>query len=179
HASQELVASLSRPPQARALAGLRFCGHAPLHSKRYARPEFRWQPQSCGNHARPDAQLRRQGKNSGKPPLADRGRDRAEARRRPGLSRGYDFVATLRYVANDTLALSFGGSRSLAEITPDQMRSFADKARIPASPLWKIAVETAQKTAAGWESLEQADLLPKDLRASIQKQILRIAATVK
>jgi hypothetical protein len=51
--------------------------------------------------------------------------------------------------------------------------------REPASPLWKIAVETAQKTAAGWKSLEQADLLPKDLRASIQKQILRVAATVK
>ena len=74
---------------------------------------------------------------------------------------------------------SFGPSRSLEEITPDQMRSFADKARIPASPLWKIAVETAQKTAAGWKSLEQADPLPKDLRASIQKQILRVAATVK
>jgi len=100
-------------------------------------------------------------------------------RRRPILSPGYDFVATLPYIPNDTLALSFGGSRSLAEITPDQMRSFADKARIPASPLWKIAVETAQKTAAGWKSLEQADLLPKDLRSSIQRQILRVAATVK
>src|SRR5215472_3581741 len=70
-----------------------------------------------------------------------------------------------------------------AEIGEDAIlefvRRFADKARIPASPLWKIAVETAQKTAAGWKSLEQADLLPKDLRASIQKQILRVAATVK
>ena len=100
-------------------------------------------------------------------------------RRRPVLSPGYDFVATLPYIPSDTLALSFGGSRSLAEITPDQMRSFADKARIPASPLWKIAVETAQKTAAGWKSLEQADLLPRDLRSSIQRQILRVSATVK
>jgi serine/threonine-protein kinase HipA len=100
-------------------------------------------------------------------------------RRRPVLSPGYDFVATLPYIPNDTLALSFGGSRSLAEITSDQMRSFADKARIPASSLWKIAVETAQKTAAGWKSLEQADILPKDLRSSIHRQILRVAATVK
>ena len=100
-------------------------------------------------------------------------------RGRPVLSPGYDFVATLPYIPNDTLALSFPGSRSLAEITPDQMRSFADKARIPASQLWKIAVETAQKTEAGWKSLEQADLLPKDLRTSIQRQILRVAATVK
>src|SRR5256885_2119317 len=100
-------------------------------------------------------------------------------RRTPVLSPGYDFVATLPYIPNDKLGLSFGDSRSLSEITPDQMRRFADKARIPASPLWKIAVETAQKTAAGWKSLEQADLLPKALRASIQNQILRGAATVK
>ena len=100
-------------------------------------------------------------------------------RRRPVLSLGYDFVAALPYIPNDTLALSFGGSRSLVEMTPDQMRSFAEEARIPASQLWKIAVETAQKTAAGWKSLEQADLLPKDLRSSIQKQILRVAAMVK
>jgi hypothetical protein len=41
-------------------------------------------------------------------------------RRAPMLSPGYDFLATLPYIPNDTLALSFGGSRSLSEITPDQ-----------------------------------------------------------
>ncbi len=100
-------------------------------------------------------------------------------RRKPVLSPGYDFVATLPYIPSDPLALSFGGSRSLSEITPGQMRRFADTARIPASPLWKIAVETAERAAAAWNGLEQADLLPKDLRASIDKQILRVAATVK
>ncbi len=98
--------------------------------------------------------------------------------RKPVLSPGYDFVATLPYIPNDTLALSFGGSRSLSEITQNQMRRFADTARIPASPLWKIAVETAERAATAWKGLEQADLLPKDLRASIDKQILRVAATV-
>jgi serine/threonine-protein kinase HipA len=99
--------------------------------------------------------------------------------RKPVLSPGYDFVATLPYIPNDTLALSFGGSRSLSEITPDQMRRFADTARIPASPLWRIAVETAERAAAAWKGLEQADLLPKDLRASIDKQILRVATRIK
>jgi serine/threonine-protein kinase HipA len=99
--------------------------------------------------------------------------------RKAVLSPGYDFVATLPYIPNDTLALNFGGSRSLSEITPDQMRRFADTARIPASPLWKIAVETAERTAAAWKGLEQAGLLPKDLRASIDKQILAVAATIK
>ena len=100
-------------------------------------------------------------------------------RRTPQLSPGYDFVATLPYIPNDTLALSFGGSRSLSAITPDQMRRFADTARIPASPLWRIAVETAERTVAAWKNLEQRDVLPKELRDSIGKQILGVAAAIK
>jgi serine/threonine-protein kinase HipA len=100
-------------------------------------------------------------------------------RRKPALSPGYDFVATLPYIPGDSLGLTFGGSRSLSEITPDQMRRFADTARIPASSLWAIAVETAERTAAAWKTLEQADVLPNDLQDSIEKQILKVAATVK
>jgi serine/threonine-protein kinase HipA len=99
-------------------------------------------------------------------------------RRRPALSPGYDFVATLPYIAGDTLGLSFGDSRNLSEITPDQMRRFADTARIPASPLWKIAVETAERTAESWKTLEHADALPKELKDAIGKQILSVAKTV-
>jgi serine/threonine-protein kinase HipA len=100
-------------------------------------------------------------------------------RRTPVLSPGYDFVATLPYLPNATLGLSFGGSRSLSEITPDQMRRFADAARIPASSLWQIAADTAERTAAAWKGLEQADLLPKDLRNAIEKHIHTVAATVR
>ena len=99
--------------------------------------------------------------------------------RKPVLSPGYDFVATLPYIPHDKLALSFGGSRSLSEITPDQMRRFADTARIPASPLWQVAVETAERAAAAWTKLEHADLLPDNQRAAINKQILEVAAKIK
>ena len=44
--------------------------------------------------------------------------------------------------------------------------------------LWTIAVETAERTAYAWKQLEHADLLPKDLRASIDKQILGVAASI-
>jgi serine/threonine-protein kinase HipA len=99
-------------------------------------------------------------------------------RRTPALSPGYDFVATLPYIPGDTLALSFGDSRSLSEVTPDQMRRFADTARIPASPLWKIAVETAERTAESWKTLEHADALPKNLKDAIGNQVLSVAETV-
>lgn len=99
--------------------------------------------------------------------------------RTPALSPAYDFVATLPYIPGDSLALSFGGSRSLAEITQDQMRRFADTARIPASSLWRIAAEVAERTAQEWSNLESKDLLPPEMRASIENQILTVAATVK
>ena len=99
-------------------------------------------------------------------------------RRAPALSPGYDFVSTLPYVPGDTLGLSFGDSRSLSEVTPDQMRRFADTARIPASPLWRIAVETAERTAESWKTLEHADLLPKDLKEAIGNQIVSVVKTV-
>jgi serine/threonine-protein kinase HipA len=100
-------------------------------------------------------------------------------RRRPALSPGYDFVATLPYIPDDTLGLSFGDSRSLSEITPDQMRRFADTARIPASPLWPIVVETAERTVNAWEGLAEKELLPGDMRVAIGKHILDVAARIR
>ena len=97
----------------------------------------------------------------------------------PVLSPAYDLVATLPYIPGDTLALSFGGSRSLDEVTTAQVRRFADAARIPLAPLWPTAVETAEKTVAAWKELEQADLLPSEMRTSIEKQIFKVAATIK
>jgi serine/threonine-protein kinase HipA len=99
-------------------------------------------------------------------------------RRTPILSPAYDFVATLPYIPRDKLALSFGGSRSVSEITTDQLRRFADTAHLPASPLWPIVTETADRTSAAWEQLAEKDLLPKKMRAAIGEQILSVAATV-
>jgi serine/threonine-protein kinase HipA len=98
--------------------------------------------------------------------------------RTPVLSPAYDFVATLPYIPRHELALSFGGSRSLSEITTDQLRRFADTARLPASPLWPIVTETADRTLAAWERLAEKDLLPEKMRTAIGQQILSVAATV-
>ncbi len=99
-------------------------------------------------------------------------------RRTPVLSPAYDFVATLPYIPRDELALSFGHSRSLSEITQDQIRRFADTARLPASPLWPIVTETTDRTVAAWEKLAEKDLLPEKMRTAIGEQILGVARTV-
>jgi serine/threonine-protein kinase HipA len=99
-------------------------------------------------------------------------------RRTPVLSPAYDFVATLPYIPRDELALTFGGSRSLSEITTDQVRRLADTARLPASPLWPIVTETTDRTVAAWEKLAEKDLLPEKMRTAIGDQILSVAKTV-
>ena len=90
----------------------------------------------------------------------------------------YDFAATLPYIPEDKLALTFGGSRSLSEITTEQVRRFADTARLPASPLWKIVVDTTDRTVAAWEKLAEKDLLSEKMRTMINNQILSVAKTV-
>jgi serine/threonine-protein kinase HipA len=99
--------------------------------------------------------------------------------RTPLLSPAYDFVATLPYLPNDRLALNFGDSRSLNEITVDQVRRFADTARMPANPLWQIVTETAERTVAAWRKLEHTALLPHDMRTAIGKHIVAVATTIR
>lgn len=99
-------------------------------------------------------------------------------RRTPVLSPAYDFVATLPYFPNDSLALTFGGSRSLSEITTDQVRRFADTARLPVSPLWPIVTDAIERTVAAWEKLAEKDLLPDAMRKAIGDHVRRIAMSV-
>ena len=96
-------------------------------------------------------------------------------RRSPVLSPGYDFAATLPYIPNDNLALTFGGSRSLREITTDQVRRFADTARLPASPLWRLVTDVTDLTVAAWKKLGERDLLPEKMRKAIGDQITTVA----
>jgi serine/threonine-protein kinase HipA len=99
-------------------------------------------------------------------------------RRTPVLSPAYDLVSTLPYFAGDTLGLSFGGSRDIGGITKDQVRRFAGSARIPVSPLWRIVTETTGRTVENWRKLDEREEIPKDIRAAIEKQIFRVAASI-
>lgn len=91
--------------------------------------------------------------------------------RTPELSPAYDFVSTVPYIPSDKLALNFGDSRSLAGITKDQLRRFADRARLPTSPLWGIVQDTVARTVEAWKTLPARDLLPADLDTRMDRQI--------
>jgi serine/threonine-protein kinase HipA len=92
-------------------------------------------------------------------------------RRPPVLSPAYDFVATFPYIPGDKLGLSFGGSRSLEELTVGQVRRFTDTAGLPASPIRSIVHETMDRTEAAWRGLEHKDLLPSALKKDVGDHI--------
>jgi serine/threonine-protein kinase HipA len=99
--------------------------------------------------------------------------------RTPVLAPAYDFLSTVPYLAGDQLALSFGKSTSLEEVTLDQIRRFADTARLPLTPLRNIAKETVERTLSAWEKLEQKDLLPAEMRTAIDGHIRTVARSIQ
>ncbi|HLB42212.1 MAG TPA: HipA domain-containing protein [Gammaproteobacteria bacterium] len=99
--------------------------------------------------------------------------------RTPVLSPAYDLVATLPYIPGDRLALNFGGSRSLSEVNPNQIRRFADTARLPASSISQLVMETVECTVTAWKTLEQKELLSGDMKKAIDQQIQTVATNTQ
>jgi serine/threonine-protein kinase HipA len=99
--------------------------------------------------------------------------------RKPVLSPAYDFVSTLPYIPGDTLALSFGKTKSLEGVTVDQVRRFADTGRLPMKPVMDIVRDTVGKTQLGWKELPQKDLLPQDILKVIDGQIANVISKTK
>jgi hypothetical protein len=66
----------------------------------------------------------------------------------------------------------------LIEMT-EQLRRFANTARLPASPLWPIVAETAERTVAAWKGLAEKRLLAQDMAGLIGMQILGVARTIR
>lgn len=100
-------------------------------------------------------------------------------RRKPSLSPAYDYVSTIPYLPQDRLALGFGGSKEIAEITQDQIRRFADTARLAVSPLWRVVQETTEKTVAAWKSMQEKALIPAKTRKAIDAHIAKVAGSIK
>jgi serine/threonine-protein kinase HipA len=99
--------------------------------------------------------------------------------RAPVLSPAYDYVATLPYIPGGRLALNFGGSRTLSEISSDQIRRFADTARLPASPVSQLVTETVERTAEAWKALGHKELLPGEMRKAIDRQIQTVTTNTQ
>jgi serine/threonine-protein kinase HipA len=98
--------------------------------------------------------------------------------RNPVLAPAYDYVCTVPYLPNQQLALGFGRSKAMDDITPDQVRCFADTAQVGATPLWETVLETVEQTRAAWRALGLRDLLPADLRKTLESHMDRVATNI-
>jgi serine/threonine-protein kinase HipA len=100
-------------------------------------------------------------------------------RRTASLAPAYDYVATIAYLPNDQLALGFGGSKDLFAISQDQIRRYADTARLAVSPLWRHVQETAEKTVSVWKSLDEKEIIPAKIHKAVDEHITKVARSIK
>ena len=99
--------------------------------------------------------------------------------RTPELAPAYDLLSTLPYIPDDKLALSFGGSKRITGITQEQIADFTSKTGFPTKPLWHVIKETAEQTLEAWRDFQTKELLPDDIKNSINGQIEQVAPRLK
>lgn len=80
--------------------------------------------------------------------------------RTPQLAPAYDFVSTVRYIADDRLALSIAKEKSPQELNIELLERFARKAQVPSKLVLDTARETADKMMSLWPTIQRE--LPLD-----------------
>lgn len=89
--------------------------------------------------------------------------------RTAGLAPAYDFVATVRYIADEKMSLRFGRSRRFDEFDANQLARFAARASLPE----KFVLDTARETVEAFDDLwprAKKDLgMSRPLSESIEK----------
>ena len=90
--------------------------------------------------------------------------------RRAALAPAYDFVSTVAYLPDDSLALSLVDSKQFSSITTEQFERFAAKARLPT----KLTLDTVQQTVAHfadvWRDVGR-DFIDPRIREAIDRHL--------
>jgi len=86
--------------------------------------------------------------------------------RTPRLAPAYDFVSTVRYIADDRLALSIAKEKSPTELNIGLLERFARKAQVPSKLVLDTASETADRMMSLWPAIQKE--LPLDQAARRQ-----------
>jgi serine/threonine-protein kinase HipA len=91
-------------------------------------------------------------------------------RRRAALAPAYDFVSTVAYLPNDSLALTLVDSKQFSSITTEQFERFAAKARLPT----KLTLDTVQQTLAHFADVWRSngpDFVEPRVREAIDRHL--------
>ena len=92
----------------------------------------------------------------------------------PELAPAYDFVSTVPYIHDDSLALSMAGTKRWADISLDLLSKFSARAGLPERVVVEAARETAQRFMNAWHDAEVVDVLPGWLRKRISDHVQSI-----
>lgn len=92
----------------------------------------------------------------------------------PLLAPAYDFVSTVRYIAEDRLALSIAKEKSPTELNMELLERFARKAQVPSKLVLDIARETANTIISLWPAIQKNLPLDRTTRDQITEHMKSI-----
>jgi serine/threonine-protein kinase HipA len=87
--------------------------------------------------------------------------------RTPQLAPAYDFVSTVRYIADDRLALSIAKEKAPNQLNLELLERFARKAQVPN----KLVLDTARETALTPDMVLKRIIRPALVRVGITNKI--------
>jgi serine/threonine-protein kinase HipA len=87
--------------------------------------------------------------------------------RTPQLAPAYDFVSTVRYIADDRLALSIAKEKDSSQLNTALLERFARKAQVPTKLVLEAARDTAEKVMTLWPRLQREFPLDRETRRQI------------
>jgi serine/threonine-protein kinase HipA len=70
--------------------------------------------------------------------------------RTPALAPGYDFVSTIPYLPDGTMALNYARTRRMSELSIDELRYLSAKAQLPETLVLNAARDTVQAFLDLW-----------------------------
>ena len=94
--------------------------------------------------------------------------------RAAALSPSYDFVSTVPYIADETMALKLDDSASVLEFGSDQLARFAARAGLPETMVLAVAKDTVERFHDAWGNFRPHLPLPDDIVKSIDTHVAKI-----
>jgi serine/threonine-protein kinase HipA len=89
------------------------------------------------------------------------------------LAPAYDFVSTILYLPEDSLALNFVDNREFGSLTMAQFKRFASKANLPEALVLDTVQETVQAFAESWKTVKDLPL-QDEVRKALLTHLKRV-----
>jgi serine/threonine-protein kinase HipA len=99
--------------------------------------------------------------------------------RTPALAPGYDFVSTVRYIDDRSLALSIAKEKDTGKLDEKLLEKSADRARVPKNVVLMTALEIAERLVREWRRMKANLPLDDKARQAIDTQIGFVPITKK